>query len=266
MTDGAKQAETAKAAALLVHYSFERTHDGVEELMALWLQQYPPQWLRLAVIEALYQGRYKVVSVSQILATWKRRGQPLYHFNHEFERLVCGKFHHGSEDTQGQPLGVAPTLSPQIPLGENLGDDGAMAPKPALATDAGSDTTSVDDLGWRGSVTTAQEILALLRRASAATSTRQTASTTAATIRENGISEGLKQQVPQELPDPWLDNPPAPVSETIAQAGALADLESSGETFGKDGQPSSIHQFIPKPESSDVYAKLKAVLDSGSGE
>ncbi|WP_199250694.1 hypothetical protein [[Phormidium] sp. ETS-05] len=256
MTDGAKQAETAKAAALLVHYSFERTHDGVEELMAQWLQQYPPQWLRWAVIEALYQGRYKVISVSQILATWKRRGQPLYHFNHEFERLVCGQFNQISEDT----------ATPETPLGENCGDDGEMASKPTPATDAGADTGSLDDLGWRGSLSTAQEILALLRRSAAATSARETAITATATVGENGASEGLNPQVPQELPDPWLDNHLTPVSETIPEEEVLAELESSGETFGKDGQPGSIHQFIPKPESSDVYAKLKAVLDSGSGE
>lgn len=247
MTDGAKQAETAKAAALLVHYSFERTHDGVEELIAQWLQQYPPQWLRLAVIEALYQGRYKVISVSQILATWKRRGQPLYHFNHEFERLVCGKFNHSPEAT----------ATPETPLGENLGDDGEMAPKPALATDAGADTTSLDDLGWRGSVTMAQEILALLRRSGAATSASQTAITTTATIGENGSSEGLNPQVLQELPDPWLDDTPPAFPASVSQ-----NLGQDSATSGKEGQPSSIHQFIPKPETSDVYAKLKACVSS----
>ncbi|GAB4292151.1 MAG: hypothetical protein Fur0025_27680 [Oscillatoriaceae cyanobacterium] len=255
MTDGAKQAETAKAAALLVHYSFERTHDGVEELMAQWLQQYPPQWLRLAVIEALYQGRYKVISVSQILATWKRRGQPLYHFNHEFERLVCGQFNQISEDT----------ATPETPLGDNFGDDGETAPKPTPATDAGVDTGSLDDLGWRGSLSTAQEILALLRRSAAATSARETAITATATVGENGSSEGLNPQVPQELPDPWLDDTP-PAFPASVSPEALGELQSSAETFGKDGQPSSIHQFIPKPEASDVYAKLKAVLESGSGE
>ena len=59
-----------------------------EELVRAWLHNYKSSWVRLAVIEALYQGRYKAVSVEQILATWNRRGFPKSHFNGEFERLV----------------------------------------------------------------------------------------------------------------------------------------------------------------------------------
>jgi hypothetical protein len=43
----------------------------------------------MAVLEALYQGRYKVISVEEILKLWHRRGQPTFHFTHDFERLVC---------------------------------------------------------------------------------------------------------------------------------------------------------------------------------
>ena len=83
---------SAQAASLLVHYSFDISGDTVEELVGEWLTIYPAYWLRLAVVEALYQGRYKTVSVEHLLAMWQRRGQPLYHFNHEFERLVCSNF------------------------------------------------------------------------------------------------------------------------------------------------------------------------------
>jgi len=93
MTDTAKDDIATSAIDLLTHYGFE--HAGpqqVQQLVEHWLTAYPMQWLRLALIEALYQGRYKVVSVGQLLAAWARRGQPLYHFNHEFERLVCNRF------------------------------------------------------------------------------------------------------------------------------------------------------------------------------
>lgn len=93
MTDPAKDATATSAIELLTHYGFE--HAGLQQVQKLvdhWLTVYPAQWLRLALIEALYQGRYKVVSVGQLLAAWDRRGQPLYHFNHEFERLVCNRF------------------------------------------------------------------------------------------------------------------------------------------------------------------------------
>jgi len=86
------EAISAQAGALLIHYSFDISRDTVEELLGEWLAIYPAYWLRLAVVEALYQGRYKTVSVEQILVLWQRRGQPLYHFNHEFESLVCSSY------------------------------------------------------------------------------------------------------------------------------------------------------------------------------
>ena len=83
---------SAQAAALLAHYGFDLGGKKAEKLAGEWLTKYPGYWLRLAVVEALYQGRYKAVSVGQLLSMWQRIGQPLYHFNREFERLVCNNF------------------------------------------------------------------------------------------------------------------------------------------------------------------------------
>lgn len=80
------------AIALLTHYSFDLGGYKAEELVMRWRNQFPSNWLHLAVVEALYQGRYKAVSAQQILAMWQRRGQPTFHFNMEFERLICSKF------------------------------------------------------------------------------------------------------------------------------------------------------------------------------
>lgn len=77
-------------AALLIHYSFDLGGNSASDLVKHWLDDYPEVWVRYAVIEALYRGRYKAVSVDQILAIWQRRGTAIYNFNHEFERLVCG--------------------------------------------------------------------------------------------------------------------------------------------------------------------------------
>ncbi len=79
------------AETLLVHYSFDLSHWTAAELVDKWLENYPARWLRLAIIEALYQGRYKSISVEQILVCWQRRSRPIYHFNLEFEQLICGK-------------------------------------------------------------------------------------------------------------------------------------------------------------------------------
>ncbi len=89
-TDSQTSAELA--IALLTHYSFDLSGYTASELVYRWQSQFPGNWMHLAVVEALYQGRYKGISVQQILAFWQRRGQVIYHFNMEFERLICSKF------------------------------------------------------------------------------------------------------------------------------------------------------------------------------
>ncbi len=78
----------ATAAALLIHYSFDLGDYSNEEMVEKWGLNYEYYWIYLAVIEALYQGRYKSISVEQILSIWQRRGKPIYHFNLEFEQLI----------------------------------------------------------------------------------------------------------------------------------------------------------------------------------
>ncbi len=80
------------AAKLLTHYSFDLNGFNTSELINRWQVEYPLHWLHLAVIEALYQGRYKAISVQQILTFWRRKGEATYHFNMEFERMICSKF------------------------------------------------------------------------------------------------------------------------------------------------------------------------------
>ncbi|NES85471.1 MAG: hypothetical protein F6K10_30935, partial [Moorea sp. SIO2B7] len=77
--------------ALLNYYGFEMRGYTPTELITQWLKKYQAVWVRLAVVEALYQGRYKTVSVEQILSFWLRRGSPTFHFTHDFERLICRK-------------------------------------------------------------------------------------------------------------------------------------------------------------------------------
>ncbi len=84
--------EAQQAAALLENYHFELGHHDARQWVSLWLEFYGPNWIREAVIEALYQGRYKSVSVRQILELWQRRDQPIRHASHEFEAAVCREF------------------------------------------------------------------------------------------------------------------------------------------------------------------------------
>jgi len=116
------------AAALLIHYSFDLSGYSASELVNRWQTQYPVNWLHLAVIEALYQGRYKAFSVQQILTFWQRRGQAIFHFNMEFERLICSKFPESLTEV------TSPFLSPnkentfELPPSANSVTDNSATP------------------------------------------------------------------------------------------------------------------------------------------
>ncbi len=84
--------EAQQAAVLLENYRFEMGHHDARQWVSLWLEFYRPSWIRDAVVEALYQGRYKSVSVRQILELWHRRGQPIRHATYEFEAAICREF------------------------------------------------------------------------------------------------------------------------------------------------------------------------------
>lgn len=75
--------------ALIQYYGFDLGDYSIDDLVKLWCE-YDPIWVRLAIIEALFRGRYKAVSVDQILGFWQRRGEPYCRFSREFERLICG--------------------------------------------------------------------------------------------------------------------------------------------------------------------------------
>ena len=79
---------SALAEALLNKYDFDLAGETSEQLITRWHNKYKIEWLPLAVVEALYLGRYKAVCVEQILTLWERRGQPVYHFNSEFQNII----------------------------------------------------------------------------------------------------------------------------------------------------------------------------------
>lgn len=79
---------SALAEALLNKYDFDLAGETSDQLITRWHNKYKIEWLPLAVVEALYLGRYKAVCVEQILTLWERRGQPVYHFNSEFQNIV----------------------------------------------------------------------------------------------------------------------------------------------------------------------------------
>lgn len=108
--------QTLKTAALLTCYGFDLSGLTPIKTLERWLESYPILWIRLAVVEALYQGRYKSISVEQLLKFWLKRGHPLFHFNQEFERLISHKLpqillQSSQKDDDRIAVQVPPTLS-----------------------------------------------------------------------------------------------------------------------------------------------------------
>lgn len=91
MTELTPNLSLAQARSLIDSYAFDLGRNDAEQLLEYWLKLYQASWIRLATIEALYLGRYKAISIEQILNVWLRIGSPNPHFTYEFERLICRK-------------------------------------------------------------------------------------------------------------------------------------------------------------------------------
>lgn len=91
MTESNQDLAVAQIISLMTSYSFDTDRQSIEQLVGHWQQNYRVRWIYLATIEALYLGRYKAISIEQIMNGWYRRGQPNTHFNGDFERVICRK-------------------------------------------------------------------------------------------------------------------------------------------------------------------------------
>ncbi len=108
--------ELEQATRLMEAYSFDLGGYQADTLTKFWQTQLelPASWIRSAVVEALYQGRYKAISVDQILRLWQRRGSPLCHYSHDFDRMVQGVFA-TVPPTEPEPLSPSPPAPPEDP-------------------------------------------------------------------------------------------------------------------------------------------------------
>ena len=88
MTEVTKDLAIAQTTSLMNSYSFDTNGDATEDLIQQWLENYDSNWIYLATIEALYQGRYKAVSIEQIMGVWTRIGKPNTHFSGDFQRVI----------------------------------------------------------------------------------------------------------------------------------------------------------------------------------
>lgn len=80
------------ARAVLDAFGFEFTPERLGIALADWEVEFGRDWLLLAIVESLHQGRYKLASVGQILRCWQRRGGPRLGFDREFQRFVLKEY------------------------------------------------------------------------------------------------------------------------------------------------------------------------------
>lgn len=67
----------------LAYYHFDVGHDTPAAWAERW-RIWPEPWLWAALLEALYQGRYKAASVDYVLQAWRSRGEPRLSFTPAF--------------------------------------------------------------------------------------------------------------------------------------------------------------------------------------
>lgn len=254
----------AYAAVLLVHYSFELAGYKAEELIGQWLKNYSASWVRLAVIEALYQGRYKSISVEQILAVWSRRGRALYHFNHEFERLICRKFPQNLIETWMDDA--------TLPNAAKEAKTEAKSPSPfpagvRLSKESEVKSHDVPEVKPQEEVT-AQE----WPTPTYALEGRQGAKLKTQNYPQVGAVSAETAQKPFK-PNEHLAQQPNDIGKS---AGALvqrspAQIVTYQADWSRwDASKRPIDQFNPPPDASDFYQKLKSVAQhqesKGDGE
>lgn len=122
MTELNEDLAIAKIVSLMTSYSFDTDRYSVEKIVQQWQKNYRVHWIYLATIEALYLGRYKAISIEQIMNGWYRRGQPNTHFNGDFERVICRKLprHLSTIDYEERSYnGSRDARSPEQQLKEN---------------------------------------------------------------------------------------------------------------------------------------------------
>ena len=247
MTEFIHDASVRDAANLLTHYSFDLGSYTAEQLIDHWLRHYPPGWLRLAVIEALYQGRYKAISVEQILNMWRRRSQSHYHFNHEFERMVCGRLpqnlalHPYERGQQDKYQAGVPTRVEVIASASGSSDEGDL---PTAALEAEPGNSSDGDAPIDRSIPSQSPF---------------PAETATANASEDPVQFDLPPDYAlSSISTHGAEDPPA---IRPYQPGPDADADMDELALWAQGQVMQhpIHQFIPTAGFSGFYVKLRAV-------
>jgi hypothetical protein len=256
---------------LLSYYSFDLGQQTAAIVLQKWAQRYAVQWIRLAIIEALYQGRYKAVSVEQILQLWTRRQQIQVRFDVDFEKLICEKLPRklliqNTPEGESAIAGLAAEIHARTRIHDDANGNNPAHPgrndsnpsanqeaalaalarvvknrqslQPSVNAVINHNEANVENAAAQGK----QQILADGSRSAIAAHSNHD--------HDQAIIDQDQDQVTQadrDVPAPpsTSDQPANPESPAAAPTPA-------------EPTPRSIHQFTPNPLSPELWAKLKA--------
>jgi hypothetical protein len=105
-------------ATFLEHYGFELEGQPSQVWVERWSQLFPDLWIPAALLEALYQGRYKAASVEQLLRLWQRRGSPHLTFPPEIGQFLWQEQQELIRSLAAAALACSPL--PPVPLAGSL--------------------------------------------------------------------------------------------------------------------------------------------------
>ncbi|PZV06862.1 MAG: hypothetical protein DCF32_08780 [Leptolyngbya sp.] len=235
MTHSSNTPDVEPIYQLLTSYSFDAEGYPTEAVIAGWLAEFGPVWVSHAITEALYQGRYKVISIDQILKLWQRRGQPIRHFNREFESIILGQsllcptgYGDGAESsTVRRPLpAIAPTtLDPKVD---------APIETDALLASAAPLTPAPTDLPPNSTATDSETEVATKSLAGAELDA-EVANAPAIAPAPNNPDIPKFRPLPAEAASPWHQ----------------ADI---------------IQPFVPRRDGSELHERLRSVVQGGMRE
>ena len=218
MTELTQDLSLAQAHSLIDSYAFDLGGDDAEQLLGYWLDIYHASWIRLATIEALYLGRYKAISIEHILNVWLRIGNPNTHFTFEFERLICRK------------------LPKHLTNFSDLTND-----ETKTATNSQTEIAfSNDKLVWDAKELNHQQITTSLPEVKP-------------TQAENATSTNDTLNLEKALGDSNSSDTPSSSIPLISTLEEYCKSDWREFTIGNK----MIHQFIPLPDVSSFFNKLK---------
>ncbi|ASC70669.1 Hypothetical protein XM38_016140 [Halomicronema hongdechloris C2206] len=233
-----------QAKSLLRAYSFDLGGWQECQLLMAWQQEFEPTWIPMAIVEALYQGRYKVVSVHQILCLWSRRGYPLRHFSGDFDRMICSSI----DPCQQRAMSPLSPSKPASPSSSSSTTDNSLPPDP------NSSDNSIPSSGPGSSrfSTENQDV----HPASLAVTHAETSATEALST---SASSSLSCRYGKLVADRFGGIPPF---QPISLATVASSAQDNHSSVVNTEHPQPIQPFVPEGQHSLFYHRLQAVAQS----